>query len=257
MLEKNNPKVPIQNAESQAYTGTQELLDSEVGLIGYSSEIVRKFFSKMDLQTRVIEKNGKLLEFGAGTGFLAEVFRSRFQIKPDCVELDPNLVSHIQKKEFKCFQFLSETPQNYAAIYTSNVLEHIENDSAALKELFDSLIPGGIIGIYVPAHPILYSKMDKDIGHVRRYTRSELKDKVLAAGFTIQTVSYDEFLGFFASGLVKMIGYKNGVSLGSKNSLVFYDKVIYPVSRILDFIGFRFILGKNIILIATKLEVPK
>ena len=257
MLEKNKPKVPIQTSESQTYTGTQELLDSEVGLIGYSSEIVRKFFSKMDLQTRIIEKNGSILEFGAGTGFLAEIFRSRFQIKPDCVELDPNLVAHIQKKEFKCFQFLSETPQNYASIYTSNVLEHIENDSAVLKDLYNALIPGGIIGIYVPAHPILYSTMDKEIGHVRRYTRSELRRKVLAAGFTISSVSYDEFIGFFASAFVKIIGYKNGVNLGSKNSLVFYDKVIYPVSRVLDFIGFRYVLGKNLILIATKLEIPK
>jgi hypothetical protein len=35
----------IQNTESQTYTGTQELKDSEVGLFGYSTEIVRKFFA--------------------------------------------------------------------------------------------------------------------------------------------------------------------------------------------------------------------
>jgi SAM-dependent methyltransferase len=252
MLKKARRLAKFQNSESQAYTGTQQLLDSEAGLIGYSSEIVRKLFKKMELQNRIIEESGTLLEFGAGTGFIAEIFHTSFNVKPDCVELDPNLVKHIRNKGFRCFQFLSEAPQDYAAIYTSNVLEHIENDSAALKELFDSLIPGGIIGIYVPAHPILYSTMDEDIGHVRRYTRSDLKEKVLDAGFSIQSITYDEFIGFFASAAVKIIGYKNKASLGSKRSLVFYDKFIYPLSKILDQLGFRYLIGKNLIVIAEK-----
>ena len=165
----------IQNTESQTYTGTQELKDSEVGLFGYSTEIVRKFFAKMNLKSRIIEENGCILEFGAGTGFLADILRSRFHIEPDCIELDPDLVSLIKSKKFKCFQFLKETTQNYAAIYTSNVLEHIEDDSAVLKELFDSLVKGGVIGIYVPAHPFLYSTMDKEIGHFLSFQEILLK----------------------------------------------------------------------------------
>lgn len=248
---------PIQNPESPAYTGTQALLDSEVGLVRYSTEIVRKLFSKMELQDRIITKNGSFLEFGAGTGFLAEIFRNNFHIEPDCVDLDPNLVDLVKSKNFQCFQFLYQTPRNYSAIYTSNVLEHIEDDSATLKELFDALAPGGVIGIYVPAHPFLYSNMDKEIGHVRRYKRSELRSKVQSAGFTIQTLTYDESIGFFASIFVKVIGYKNNANLGSKGSLVFYDRVVYPISRIFDLLGFKYILGKNLILIATKVEKAK
>jgi SAM-dependent methyltransferase len=252
MPKKPRPLAKIQSSESQTYTGTQELLDSETGLIGYSSEIVRKFYTKMELHNRIIQKGGNLLEFGAGTGFLAEIFRTKFNLNPDCLELDPNLVKLIKNNEFRCFQFLSETPQDYAAIYTSNVLEHIENDTAVLKELYEALIPGGVIGIYVPAHPILYSTMDKKIGHVRRYTRSELRQKVIGAGFSIQSTTYDEFLGFFASALVKIVGYKNKANLGSQRSLLFYDKVIYPISRILDSFGLKYLIGKNLILIATK-----
>jgi hypothetical protein len=244
----------IQTTESQSYAGTQQLRDSEVGLAGYSTEIVRKFFTKMNLETRIIQEKGGILEFGAGTGSLADIFRSRFHIEPECVELDPDLISLIKSKKFKCFQFLKETPQDYSAIYTSNVLEHIEDDSAILKELFDALVKGGAIGIYVPAHPFLYSTMDKEIGHVRRYTRSELKNKVQAAGFAIESLTYDEFIGFFASIFVKIVGYKNSANLGSKNSLLLYDKVVYPISRALDFLGCRYILGKNLILVAIKPE---
>jgi hypothetical protein len=99
--------------------------------------------------------------------------------------------------------------------------------------------------------------MDKEIGHVRRYTRAELKSKALSAGFRIESITYDDFIGFFASTLVKIIGYKNGASLGSKNSLIFYDRVIYPMSRVLDLVGFRYMLGKNLILIATKPNISR
>jgi hypothetical protein len=252
MSRKFKPRAPIQHSESQGYTGTQELLDSENGLIGYSSEIVRKFFLKMELQNRIIVKEGKLLEFGAGTGFLAEIFRSSFSIKPDCVELDPNLINTIKAKNFTCFQFLGESPQKYSAIYTSNVLEHIEDDSVVLHELFNSLILGGVIGIYVPAHPFLYSTMDREIGHIRRYTRSELKSKVEEAGFIIQSLTYDEFIGFFASIVLKTVGYKNKAGLGSRRSLVIYDKLIYPISKVLDQLGLRYLIGKNLLLIAVK-----
>jgi hypothetical protein len=252
MPKKNRSIRPIQNSESQTYTGTQELLDSEAGLIGYSTEIVRKFFSKMELQKRIIEYRGNILEFGAGTGSLAEIFQSRFQIKPHCIELDPKLIGIISQKGFQCYQFLNQTSQKYEAIYTSNVLEHIENDIHVLKELFESLTPGGVIGIYVPAHPILYSMMDKEIGHIRRYTRSELKSKVEESGFIIQSLTYDEFIGFFASIVLKTFGYKNKAGLGSKRSLVIYDKLIYPLSKVLDLLGLRYLIGKNLLLIATK-----
>ena len=192
----------IQNASSSAYSGTQELLDAEQGLLGYSTEIVKKLYTRMNLSTHLLTGEGSVLEFGAGTGSLANLFRSHFKIKPDCVELDPDLIDEIRKKNFICYQFLNESHQSYAAIYTSNVLEHIEDDSATLKELFNSLRPGGVIGIYVPANPILYSGLDKEVGHIRRYTKSELRMKVTDAGFVVQSITYDEFIGFFAS-LVK------------------------------------------------------
>lgn len=241
----------FQSAQVPEFKGIQQLIDSEIGLIKYSTELVRKFFNLMNLE-KIMEQQGKLLEFGAGTGFLAELFKNNFNLAPDCVELDPKLISTIRKKGFSCYQFLSELPYKYDAIYTSNVLEHILDDTKTLRELYASLKPGGVMCIYVPAHPLLYATMDKEIGHVRRYTKNELKDKVVSSGFQVLTLYYDDVLGFFASLVVKLFGYKNNIGLGSRKSLSFYDKFIYPVSKILDLLGFRFILGKNLILIARK-----
>ena len=236
--------VRIQNSNQPNYSGTTELVATENGLIGYTTSIVDKLYRKLH-----IDAGKSVLEFGAGTGFLAEIFRDKHEVTPTCVELDPNLCSLIREKNFKTFQYLKDAPTNFDAIYTSNVLEHIEDDISALKEIRLHLKSEGRIGIYVPAHPILFSKMDETVGHVRRYRKSELVEKVKKAGFEVKSVQYDDFIGFFASLAVKFLGYgKSGI--GSAKSLQIYDWMIYPISKILDIFGFRYILGKNILLIA-------
>jgi len=228
------------------------MFDSEVGLTRYSTDIVRKFYKLMNLESLTIQYNGSLLEFGAGTGFLAQLFVENFGIRPECVELDPVLAKLNLDRGFKCFRFLKDTKQNYDAIYTSNVLEHIEDDQQALSDLHASLVSGGWIAVYVPAHRYLFTQMDHEVGHVRRYTKSELKKKILQAGFEIKVLNYYDSLGFFATLLVKVMGYREKANLGSPKSLLFYDKYIFQISRFLDLLGFRFLVGKNLILIARK-----
>jgi len=206
----------------------------------------------MNLEAHVIQNKGKILEFGAGTGFLAQLFVNNYGIRPECVELDPVLAKLNLDRGFKCFRFLKDTEKNYDAIYSSNVLEHIEDDQDALSDLYSSLVSGGWIAIYVPAHAFLFTQMDIEVGHVRRYSKSKLKRKVLQAGFEIKVLNYNDSLGFFATLLVKVMGYRQKANLGSPKSLVFYDKYVFPVSRFLDRIGFRYIVGKNLILIARK-----
>ena len=133
----------FQSASNPEFSGSQQLLDSEVGLIRYTSDIVAMFYKQLNLKRYVKEDKGRVLEFGAGTGFLAQLFEENFGIHPDCVELDPVLVQLNLDKGLNCFRFLKESKQDYAAIYTSNVLEHIEDDEGVLSELFSALISGG------------------------------------------------------------------------------------------------------------------
>jgi hypothetical protein len=94
--------------------------------------------------------------------------------------------------------------------------------------------------------------MDYQVGHVRRYSKPELKRKILNAGFKIDSLSYSDSLGYFATILVKMIGYRETGNLGSTKSLLFYDRFIFPLSKVLDSMGVRHLIGKNLILIARK-----
>jgi hypothetical protein len=108
-------------------------------------------------------------------------------------------------------------------IYTSNVLEHIEDDVNALIKIRERMQQGGKIAIYVPALPILFSDLDRKVGHFRRYKKKELMHKAKMAGFEIDKCFYNDCIGVLASLSLRLFGYKNKSGLGSKESLFIYD----------------------------------
>lgn len=71
-----------------------------------------------------------------------------------------------------------------------DTLEHIEDDAAALAEVFRVLKPGGHALFTVPAHPFLFSGHDRALHHVRRYRKIELMRRVDEAGFLVDRASY-------------------------------------------------------------------
>jgi SAM-dependent methyltransferase len=74
---------------------------------------------------------------------------------------------------------------HFDALGAFDIMEHIEEDSVALKQMFAALKPGGILILTVPQHPGLWSSQDERACHVRRYTSTELKQKISSAGFGI------------------------------------------------------------------------
>ena len=79
-----------------------------------------------------------------------------------------------------------------------NVLEHIEDDGEALRQIFARLRPGGCLAIWVPAFPLLYSKFDRSVGHHRRYRLRGLKSLVRDSGYTIERAHYANAIGWFS-----------------------------------------------------------
>lgn len=70
-----------------------------------------------------------------------------------------------------------------------DVLEHLEDDRGALREIRRVLRRGGHLLANVPAHPSLWSPHDEALGHRRRYRRGELEGKAREAGFEIAAAS--------------------------------------------------------------------
>lgn len=223
------------------YTG-KENLDFLETVPNYLNEIER-------LLRGFIGNDLPVLDFGAGSGIYARRLAAK-NLKPDCVEIDDEYRSRLSAAGFNAYNSLSETTQTYKRIYSCDVMEHIEDDLAALKELRAKLTDDGRAFIYVPAFYMLYSDMDKKIGHFRRYKKPELVNKMKEAGFKIESAEYIDFIGFFGGLYYKYFVSKNG-SIDSAATR-FYYKYIFPISRVLDKLGARFLLGKNLLVIASK-----
>ena len=68
------------------------------------------------------------------------------------------------------------------AIVSANLLEHVQDDRAALREMARVLRPRGRVVIVVPAGPRTYDYYDRFLGHERRYARGELGMKCVESG---------------------------------------------------------------------------
>jgi SAM-dependent methyltransferase len=71
-----------------------------------------------------------------------------------------------------------------------DVLEHIEDDAAALLAARAYLAPGGALLITVPAYQALFGPHDEELHHKRRYERAELQERLIAAGLRIEKLSF-------------------------------------------------------------------
>lgn len=88
------------------------------------------------------------------------------------------------------------------AILALDVIEHVRDDVAALREAWRVLRPGGVLLVTVPAFMALWRSHDELYGHHRRYSKSGLLAAVHAAGFVTERCEFTKCL-FFLPTLVR------------------------------------------------------
>jgi glycosyltransferase involved in cell wall biosynthesis/protein-L-isoaspartate O-methyltransferase len=109
-----------------------------------------------------------------------------------------------------------------------NVLEHVEDDVQALRDLYDALEPGGSIVVFAPGMPSLYGAFDERVGHFRRYTRSTLATALARAGFDVPSAEYVNAPGTLAWWLVVR---RLGASPTQGGLAAIYDRAVVPIAR--------------------------
>ncbi len=231
------------NGETEAgfeYSGVDNL-ESMLEATNYNAWLARTVAGQLH--------GNRVLDFGAGQGLFASLLRER-GVDVVCLEPDGGLRKGLERSGFAVCEALSAVePGAFDSIYSLNVLEHIEDDAAALRQLSAALSPGGRLVLYVPAFMLLYGEMDRLVGHYRRYRLAGLVRQVRDAGFSVRHARYVDSLGFFAALLYRYVGDRSG-RVGAR-SVRLYDRIVFPLSRVLDTLTHRF-FGKNLLIVATK-----
>jgi len=131
------------------------------------------------------------LEVGCGTGFvLAGIAGAAPGLRLAGSEAAPQGLEHAARR-VPAAELIQMDAQRipyrdeFDAAGAFDVIEHIDDDRAVLREIRGALVPGGGLILTVPQHPFLWSAYDTRAGHRRRYRAAELREKVAEAGFEI------------------------------------------------------------------------
>lgn len=188
---------------------------------------------------------GSVLDFGCGYGdFAKHLNDSGYEC--DGVEIDKESNLESQKKGIKTFYSLTEVKKLYPAVTSLNVLEHIEDDLKILQNLFNIIENTGHLILYLPSSMAVWSNMDVEVGHYRRYSKKEIIQKLHSTGFAVTHSSYKDFGGWLILLIFRLFRIKPKFNL---KLLKFYDKFIFPFIKYVDILGAPFI-GKNILIVA-------
>ncbi len=182
----------------------------------------RKVLAALIRRRIALPREARILEIGCGTGHNLAMLGGFGSV--DAIEVDADARSIATKRLGRPvgaspLPGLEGVPEShYDLIALLDVLEHIEDDDAALRSIAKRLRPGGRILIAVPAHPWLWSSHDVANHHFRRYTRKTLSAVARDAGLTLEMMSAMNALLFPLAVAARLAGRLMGKE-GSDDAL--------------------------------------
>ena len=177
-----------------------------------------------------------VLEVGAGLGEFAVQLRGLE--RHVVTDVDPEAVAtmadrfadrpEVEARRFDLTEGAIDIGEPVSSVIAINVLEHIEDDSGALRTLSSMVERGGRIILWVPGYQQLYGDFDRSIGHFRRYTPATLTAAIEAAGLRAEGVKPVNLLGGIAWWLMVR---RRGVGEANPKLVRTYDRFVVPVTR--------------------------
>ena len=127
-------------------------------------------------------------------------------------------------------------PKKFNLVYSTHVLEHVEDDSSALRNIYDSMAIGGTLILQVPrksSEAEGLSEQDHYMGHHRKYTEENLLSKMEEVGF--QVVEVRQCYGSLGS-----YAYDLDRNLAAMNSPIHLHGILFPIALLLGYIDSMF-----------------
>jgi SAM-dependent methyltransferase len=160
------------------------------------------YVSRRELVVRYVRslglpRNARLVDVGCGTGATAsELGQFGKVVGVDLSDRALNYctrrgLSHLVRGRVEALPLASRA---FDVLVATDIIEHIDDDLAGLREFLRVLKPGGHAVITVPAYQFLWSEHDEALMHKRRYLARQVSEQAAAAGFTVERLTYA--LGF-------------------------------------------------------------
>ena len=204
-----------------------------------------------------------VLEIGCGTGFVLSGIRSNFPTislsgsEVSCAGLAFAAPRVPQASLFQMDARSIPFNEEFDVIGAFDVLEHIQEDDRVLTEIYHAAKPGGGIIVTVPQHAFLWSTVDETAGHVRRYSASELVNKIERAGFRV--VMKTSFVSLLLPLMIaSRLGQRKAGKVVATSEFMLNPIVNATFEKVLDIerglvrLGVRFRAGGSLLAVARK-----
>ena len=201
----------------------------------------------------------RILEIGSGSVAITTFFLDKELVV--ATDTDPLCVQELQSRFSKhknvvCAQLdIGSEPaaavlkeHRFDTVVCINVLEHVRDDRAALRNVHGLLPEQGALVLLVPMYPFLFGKGDEEVGHFRRYLRKPLLRLLQESNFGVEKSFYMHSVGIAAWFLFSKILHKRE----GTGEVSLYDKMVVPlVAGFEKYIPMPF--GLSLVCVARKL----
>ena len=196
-----------------------------------------------------------VLEIGSGIGNLSDFLLDRDRVV--LTDTEPFYLARLREKyagrpNVEVARLYLPTvdgalaDERFDTIICLNVLEHVRDDGRSLAVMRALLRSGGRLLLLVPALPWIYGTLDTALGHHRRYTPRELREKFAAAGITMRHLEYFNLAGILGWWFTGRVLRR---SLIPAASLALYDALV-PLFRLERLLPWR--VGQSLIAIGER-----
>jgi SAM-dependent methyltransferase len=169
---------------------TLEIMGEAKGYNNWLYGIIKKYINEPILEigggignfTRLLLKNGKVTSIDIDRSYIKKIKKIK----------NRDLSAGVGNIETRKYFFGT---QKFKTLICMNVLEHIEDDEKALRNMYKLTLQQGKLILLVPSGKFAYGSLDKNLGHFRRYGKVELTKKLVGAGFKVESIRFLNFLG--------------------------------------------------------------
>ena len=231
------------------------MLNKKINYPGWELKYFDKAQNFRNYQQNLIKKyiSGKVAEVGPGNGTNAKLYNKFFEqlhLYEPTKKLSNNLKKKFKsEKKIKIFnKKFNSKKKFYNTIIYLDVIEHIKDCEYEINKAYKGLKKNGHLIINVPAFQFLYSQFDKDVDHLKRYSKKDFKKILEKMKINKFIMFYYDSVGFFLSLISKIVTKDYKKKFGLKIKM--WDKLI-GISKFLDII-LLFNIGKSLVLIIKK-----